>query len=208
MEGTPYASVEVPMENIPLLLPMSQCLAFTAASVSVMAMYGVMEATFSVQFGDVVPMPKLRSVNLPTSLSAPPRSVENERAPEVVPTLVLFVMIPVMAPVVVPVLLPIELVLNEILAPVPVAAEKLVKKAASVVIPAPVFITSSFACGEEVPTPTFPAAVTTKAVSVVEPIKNDGMRFAPVKPIEKRPPGEVVPTPTLPAIPPAVAMEK
>ena len=52
-------SVDVPMVNVPLLLPSMKCLLFVPASVSVMAMYGVMEATERVQLGVVVPRPKL-----------------------------------------------------------------------------------------------------------------------------------------------------
>ena len=59
MEGVPKVSVDVPMVNVPPLLPKSQCLLLRVASVSVIAMYGVMEATERVQFGVVVPMPTL-----------------------------------------------------------------------------------------------------------------------------------------------------
>jgi len=52
-------SVEVPIVNVPPLLPKSQCLLLRVASVSVIAMYGVMEATERVQLGVVVPRPKL-----------------------------------------------------------------------------------------------------------------------------------------------------
>ena len=52
-------SDEVPILKIPSTADKSQCLAFVGASESVRDKYGVDEATESVQFGVVVPMPML-----------------------------------------------------------------------------------------------------------------------------------------------------
>lgn len=66
------ASEEVPILNVPSILEISQCLASNGPLVSVIAKYGVVEAICNVQFGVVVPNPRLPlSVNLIHSVRVP-----------------------------------------------------------------------------------------------------------------------------------------
>ena len=59
---------------------------------------------------------------------------------------------------------------------------------------------SNNALGAAVPTPTFPAFVTTKLVAVLEPTTKAGPDI-PLGLIDKRPQGDVVAIPTFPLLP-------
>src|SRR3989338_8901892 len=89
------------------------------------------------------------------SARSPARSVEKTRFPA--PPLLFWVSTPVMAEVVVA--FTTSLVLNERREPEEVAEASFERKSWSAVAPLPALVTSSFAPGVEVPTPTFPPAV-------------------------------------------------